>query len=155
VLLLPRRFVNHVKTNIQISHHARKPPTSPHPPAMASGPLSLAVGEPIRNEKIPKSQQRSAVLQSVAPQLRDAAERGAAAPIASISDFLSSLSEGAKNPKANMNAMRLLIETRQTRPKDAQSPASAARDAARDEDAVLFRSGDVRFVCPIIHVSCQ
>jgi hypothetical protein len=100
---------------------------------MASVGSTVAVGEPVRNEKIPRAQQRSASIEGVAQQLRDASERGSSASITSINNFLRNLSEGAKNPKMNMNAMRVLIESRQAQPET----------ASVDENAVLLRSGDV------------
>ena len=106
---------------------------------MTLGGASIATGEPVRNEKIPRSQQRSEVVEHISRQLQDAAEQGAAGPIISISNFLNHLSDGPKNPKTNMNAMRLLIETRCAR---AGAPAAAV---GHQEDAVLLRSSDVRF----------
>ena len=107
--------------------------------AITLGGASVATGEPVRNEKIPRSQQRSEVVEHISRQLQDAAEQGAAGPISSISNFLNHLSDGPKNPKTNMNAMRLLIETRCAR---AGAPAAAV---GHQEDAVLLRSSDVRF----------
>jgi hypothetical protein len=103
--------------------------------AMTLGGASIATGEPVRNEKIPRSQQRSEVVEHISRQLQDAAEQGAAGPIISISNFLNHISGGPKNPKTNMNAMRLLIEKR-------CAPAAAV---GNQEDAVLLRSSDVRF----------
>jgi hypothetical protein len=102
---------------------------------MASVGSTVAIGEPVRNEKIPRAQQRShsAAIEGVAQQLRDASERGSSASITSINNFLRNLSEGAKNPKTNMNAMRVLIESRQAQPETASVV----------ENAVLLRSGDV------------
>jgi hypothetical protein len=102
---------------------------------MASGGPPVATGQPIRNEKIPKSQQRSVILESVACQLRDAAQVGASASIASICNFLNKISDGTRNPRTNMNAMRNLVD-------------SAVGFPGPDEDAVLFRSGDVRACFP-------
>jgi hypothetical protein len=102
---------------------------------MTLGGASIATGEPVRNEKIPRSQQRSEVVEHISRQLQDAAEQGAAGPITSISNFLNHISDGPKNPKTNMNAMRVLIEKR-------CAPAAAV---GNQEDAVLLRSSDVRF----------
>ena len=97
-----------------------------------------AAWRPVRNEKIPRSQQRSAIKEGVAMQLQDAAERGSAASILSISNFLKNISDGAKNPKANLNAMRVLVQTKQARPDAALGAIGGG------EDVVLLRSGDVR-----------
>jgi hypothetical protein len=105
---------------------------------MAARGISVPAGDPVRNEKIPRTQQRSAANESVAMQLREAAEKGSSASIVSISNFLKNLSEGSKNPKTNMNAMRQLIETRHAR-SDSKSSAISC-----NEDVVLLRSGDVR-----------
>jgi hypothetical protein len=100
---------------------------------MESVGSSIVSNEPVRNEKIPRAQQRALAADGVAQQLRDAAERGASASIASISNFLTNLSDSAKNPKTNMNAMLTLIQTRQTR----------AQTTPSDENAVLLRSSNV------------
>jgi hypothetical protein len=108
---------------------------------MTSAGSSIATGEPVRNDKIPRSQQRSEVMEHISRQLQDAAEKGAAGPIVSISNFLDHLRQGPKNPKTNMNAMRLLIETRCARANAASTLAGAV---GHQEDAVLLRSSDVR-----------
>ncbi len=115
--------------------------------SMATVVCSAAAGDPVRNEKIPRSQQRSAIKEGVAMQLQDAAERGSAASILSISNFLKNISDGAKNPKTNLNAMRVLVQTRQARP-DAASGAVGG-----GEDVVLLRSGDVSLACRMHYYS--
>lgn len=107
---------------------------------MASVGSSVAAGEPVRHEKIPRAQRRES---AAAHHSRDAADKGASASIASITDFLNNLSDGAKNPKANMNAMRALVQAKQS-----QSEA-----ASSDANVVLLRSGDVRPIFCRSHVA--
>jgi hypothetical protein len=55
---------------------------------------------------------------------------------------LNKISDGTRNPRTNMNAMRSLVDSRRAH------PDSAVGFPGPDEDAVLFRSGDVRACFP-------
>ncbi len=151
-----RHHLHHLlcQQKIQVTKKLRKSVrVSRNQLGMAARDVSVPAGDPVRNEKIPRTQQRSAANESIAMQLREAAEKGSSASIVSISNFLKNLSEGSKNPKTNMNAMRQLIETRQTRSDSKSSTISC------NEDVVLLRSSDVRwclildFCSSMIHIS--